>query len=169
MLLEHYILKGTKAVPAPIEEWGQFFETANRHVAQEEIRTPNRLLWWLGLRPDYWVSTMFLGLDHQWKKGGPPLIFETMVFRRWPRWKSWLALPGGRFLSREPEFWLKPLMRKSTLGSMSMWFPRLQSWSESSDQDMDRYSTWEQAEEGHHKMVAKWTLIARGEKERENV
>lgn len=26
-----------------------------------------------------WVSTVFLGLDHQWGDG-PPLIFETMVF-----------------------------------------------------------------------------------------
>lgn len=28
----------------------------------------------------YWVSTVWLGLDHQWMAGGPPLIFETMVF-----------------------------------------------------------------------------------------
>lgn len=27
------------------------------------------------------VSTVFLGSDHQWINGGPPLIFETMVFR----------------------------------------------------------------------------------------
>jgi len=26
------------------------------------------------------VSTVWLGLDHQWRPGGPPLIFETMVF-----------------------------------------------------------------------------------------
>lgn len=26
------------------------------------------------------VSTVFLGLDHQFEKGGRPLIFETMVF-----------------------------------------------------------------------------------------
>lgn len=29
---------------------------------------------------DYWVSTVFLGLNHQWDPGEPPLIFETMVF-----------------------------------------------------------------------------------------
>lgn len=27
-----------------------------------------------------WVSTVFLGLDHNWEPGGPPLLFETMVF-----------------------------------------------------------------------------------------
>lgn len=28
----------------------------------------------------YWVSTVWLGLDHQLWPDGPPLIFETMVF-----------------------------------------------------------------------------------------
>lgn len=27
-----------------------------------------------------WVSTVFLGMDHQFRLGGPPLIYETMVF-----------------------------------------------------------------------------------------
>lgn len=27
-----------------------------------------------------WVSTVWLGLDHNWNMTGPPLIFETMVF-----------------------------------------------------------------------------------------
>lgn len=31
----------------------------------------------------FWVSTVWLGLDHQFWKG-PPLIFETMVFCRFP-------------------------------------------------------------------------------------
>jgi hypothetical protein len=26
-----------------------------------------------------WISTVFLGIDHNWS-GGPPLLFETMVF-----------------------------------------------------------------------------------------
>lgn len=29
--------------------------------------------------PETWVSTVWLGLDHSWS-GGPPLIFETMIF-----------------------------------------------------------------------------------------
>ena len=28
----------------------------------------------------YWVSTVWLGLDHSYLRTGPPLIFETMVF-----------------------------------------------------------------------------------------
>lgn len=27
----------------------------------------------------YWISTVWLGMDHRWGQG-PPLIFETMVF-----------------------------------------------------------------------------------------
>lgn len=38
---------------------------------------------------DYWVSTVWLGLDHA--QGGPPLIFETMVgcARANGGWMSW--------------------------------------------------------------------------------
>jgi hypothetical protein len=28
----------------------------------------------------YWISTVWLGLDHGFMRGGPPIIFETMVF-----------------------------------------------------------------------------------------
>lgn len=28
----------------------------------------------------YWVSTVWLGINHRYGDGGPPLIFETMVF-----------------------------------------------------------------------------------------
>jgi len=53
------------------------------------------------------VSTVYLGLDHNFSAEGPPLIFETMVF-------------GG------------PL-----------------------DDEQERYSTQEQATEGHHRWVQK--------------
>jgi hypothetical protein len=42
-----------------------WFETANRIVAQETVGP-------------FWVSTVFLGLNHEWG-GGPPLLYETMV------------------------------------------------------------------------------------------
>lgn len=28
----------------------------------------------------FWVSTVWLGLDHSFFDGGPPIIFETMIF-----------------------------------------------------------------------------------------
>jgi hypothetical protein len=44
-----------------------------------------------------YVSTVFLGLDHGWMPGAPPLLFETMVFpecdvcERWTTWDQALA------------------------------------------------------------------------------
>lgn len=76
-----------------MRRWGRFFEdTDNRRVGAEEVG-------------DVRVSTVFLGLNHQYFDGEEPLWFETMVF-------------GGEH-----------------------------------DQDMDRYTTWEQAEAGHKEVV----------------
>lgn len=64
----YYILKDRKAVPvASVEEWARAFETMDRHVANDMIG---------GAR----ISTVFLGLDHSHGMGGPPLLFETMIF-----------------------------------------------------------------------------------------
>lgn len=63
---DKYILDGHKPVPADLMGWARWFETADRHVAQNNIGA---------LR----VSTVFLGLDHSFGEG-PPLLFETMIF-----------------------------------------------------------------------------------------
>ena len=47
-------------------EWGKVFRPETRHIARTEI-------------DDVLISTVFLGIDHQWGRG-PPLLFETMVF-----------------------------------------------------------------------------------------
>lgn len=61
-----YIIEGRTPVPADLMTWAKWFETSDRHVAIEET-------------DGYCVSTVFLGLDHQFSDG-PPLLFETMVF-----------------------------------------------------------------------------------------
>ena len=87
-----YILKGKSPILCDnLLEWGEWIEGANRKVKFTKLK---------GCK----VSTLFLGLDYSFA-GGPPLLFETMVF-------------GG------------PL-----------------------DGSQHRYSTWEEAEEGHKKMV----------------
>jgi len=63
---EHYILDGHATVPVDLMTWARWFETAKRHVSEEMIG-------------DVRISTVFLGLDHQYGPG-PPLLFETMVF-----------------------------------------------------------------------------------------
>jgi hypothetical protein len=63
-----YILDANRlAVPvATVEEWGRYFQTANRRVALEEIGP-------------YIISTVFLGLDHSFG-GELPILFESMIF-----------------------------------------------------------------------------------------
>ena len=63
---DKFILKGHMAVPANLMTWARWFETADRKVANDRIG-------------DIRVSTVFLGVDHNFD-GGPPLLFETMIF-----------------------------------------------------------------------------------------
>lgn len=55
--------------PITLEDWCATWDE-HRQVARDVV---GRLR----------VSTVWLGLDHQWQPGGPPLIFETMVFPPW--------------------------------------------------------------------------------------
>lgn len=63
-----YKLLGKLAVPcADVLEWGRCYETADRCVARTEV---GPLL----------VSTVFLGIDHNYLLEGDALLFETMIF-----------------------------------------------------------------------------------------
>lgn len=67
-MMEHYRLEGTEPVPVQdLITWAVWFETADRTVATTQVTETIE------------VSTVFLGLDHQWGVG-PPLLFESMVF-----------------------------------------------------------------------------------------
>jgi hypothetical protein len=52
--------------PMTLGEWAATFEESNQ-VAFDEVA---------GIK----VSTVWIGLDHNFLSAGPPLIFETMVF-----------------------------------------------------------------------------------------
>jgi hypothetical protein len=57
--------------PEPVEDvlaWGEWFETADRIVARDADE-----------QTGWQVSTVFLGLDHQFGNG-PPILWETLVF-----------------------------------------------------------------------------------------
>lgn len=48
--------------------WGKWLQNdSNRRVAEAEFGAVR-------------VSTVFLGIDHDWTREGPPILFETMVF-----------------------------------------------------------------------------------------
>ena len=48
--------------------WAEWFERNNRVLAKDQTKF-------------FAISTIFLGLDHNWIDG-PPLLFETMIFER---------------------------------------------------------------------------------------
>lgn len=91
---------GSRLVPCTQEEfWGLYPDAKDRKVAEDNL--PN----------GYSVSTVFLGMDHNWGQSSLPILYETMVF------------PAGL----------------------------------ADDQDMARYATRHSAENGHRKMVEKWS------------
>ncbi len=65
--MRRYILVDRVPVYEPsLEKWGLWMETDRRKLWRKEVS-------------GVVVSTVFLGLDHQFADG-PPLLFETMVF-----------------------------------------------------------------------------------------
>lgn len=103
-----YILIDKTPVHEPdILKWARWFETANRIVAKSLYRR-------------YEISTVFLAIDSA-LFGGPPLFFETMVFK----------LPRPTIADR----WAGKKQNNR--------FENIQ----------ERYSTWEQAEAGHQRIV----------------
>lgn len=95
-----YILVDRK--PVAVDDtltWGRMYERmAERRVAEDVIEQPEHA--------PVRVSTVFLGIDHNWF-GGPPLLFESMVFggpldqemRRYSTWDE--AVAGHRLLTDE--------------------------------------------------------------------
>lgn len=94
----HYDKEGREIT---LREWGKLHQHVEYlRIADEHIGP-------------YWVSTVWIGLNHCWNPDLPPLIFESMVFK-------------GDY----------------------------------SDLDCIRYSTLEQALEGHARMVEEVRLFA---------
>src|SRR5216684_8998165 len=65
----YYILIEGQPTPADVRVWAQWMEDCG------EERLVNRTS--IG---SVGVSTVFLGLDHNFSKAGPPILYETMVF-----------------------------------------------------------------------------------------
>lgn len=101
--------------PITTEEWSRLHsDRAYVQVARTEIAEPL-----------VYVSTVWLGLNHRYTPG-PPLTFETMVFRDWAKeYRDLGALVG---VSEPPMLEL----------------------------DVARYSTEAEALAGHEAMVNKW-------------
>jgi len=70
-LAEYYKLDYAtlRTTPCDMDEWAKAFKDKRRHL----WHTTNE-------KTGVYVSTVFLGMNHQYTPGGPPDIFETMVF-----------------------------------------------------------------------------------------
>lgn len=78
MTNQKYILEGKKIVPVDLMTWARWFEGNERILRQTEV-IKGLKLGSKALGTPIKVSTIFLGIDHNWGEG-PPLLFETMVF-----------------------------------------------------------------------------------------
>lgn len=66
-VLEHYDPWGR---PCSLGAWAMWFESRGAERFLKQTRLPN----------GYFVSTIWLGIDHGFGRG-PPIIFESMVFQ----------------------------------------------------------------------------------------
>lgn len=68
---DHWILdENGKPKQVPFMEWAEWFEEGkNRIVKRTDLN-------------DWFVSTVFLGLDHRFSGKGDPILWETMVFEQ---------------------------------------------------------------------------------------
>lgn len=71
MFRHYYILdeKGNPVIEPDLMKWARWFEKAERHVGLKRIGPYN-------------ISTVFLGLDHNYLTEGAPVLWETMIFTK---------------------------------------------------------------------------------------
>lgn len=66
--IKYYKLHHRKPVECSQKEYSdQFYPIYKRRVRRKAIGV-------------YWISTVFLGLDHNYSREGSPILFETMIF-----------------------------------------------------------------------------------------
>jgi hypothetical protein len=66
---KHYILDGHEPLAVDLMTWARWFDSDDQRRVGSTV-----------LDGEAHVSTVFLGLDHAFGVGGPPILFETMIF-----------------------------------------------------------------------------------------
>jgi hypothetical protein len=69
--MDTYILEEDGKTPKKVDdmyEWEKYMETASRTLKRTYFED------------GHYLSTVFLGLDHQWGDSGLPLLWESLVF-----------------------------------------------------------------------------------------
>jgi hypothetical protein len=100
--------------------WATWFESADRQISLTNVGPLD-------------VSTVFLGIDHNFFFAGPPEIFETMIFGDDSEDDDWLS---RRIEALANELGLPVLRRESIVGTTR------------------RYATLDEARRGHLETVA---------------
>jgi hypothetical protein len=110
-----YVLRGKTPVPCTSLEELVLFEKEDGHrVALTRLGDKVQ------------VSTVFLGIDHNYFGIGPPILFETMVF----------------YKRDVPRIRKSPFTNRAEVDDVGIGNPQI------------RYATWDEAEAGHRRVVA---------------
>lgn len=68
MKIGHWILKNGKVKKVDLYTWAEWFQNSpDRIVAKTNVKGVG-------------ISTIFMGLDHNFDSKGKPILFETMIF-----------------------------------------------------------------------------------------
>lgn len=70
-----------------VVRWALWFEKYDRRVGSSEFALPVEHWFWrlLGRKDNYWVSTVFLGVDHNFTsvEETEPLLFQTVIWKNY--------------------------------------------------------------------------------------
>jgi len=74
--VKKYILNrwGRPKVCDDVLQWAAWFESHDRSIARTDIKVTRNG------KGDIYVSTVFMGIDHNFARRGDPVLFETMIF-----------------------------------------------------------------------------------------
>lgn len=86
---DYWILEGIIPKKASFGEWGQWFEDKNNSRKVNKTQLGNVV-----------ISTVFLGLNHNFSGIGAPILFETLVFggafdQSMERYRTWAEAEAG--------------------------------------------------------------------------
>lgn len=106
-MMHKFILDGHTPVAEPdVVKWGRWLEEADRTVGLTKTRAGE-------------VSTVFLGLDHNFSDEGPPILFESLVFGgklngEGRRYATWDEAEAGHWelVLLTTENWYSRLLKK---------------------------------------------------------
>lgn len=123
------------------EELVRYFDREGRPITREQWSNASEDRKYKVLKQEtvgvYWISTVWLGLNHNHSGRGRPQIFETMVFEQGPSDRETREIYQG----------LRTLTDTEDEFGYSAW----------RDLECERYATEAEALEGHARIVAKWS------------